>query len=331
MRECMAHVPLRHSIITSIGCSKSCSFCGNPYIYRIGFKNKDVVREIVRDYKARGIDRISVHDMYFIMALGHAEDMMTVFHEEGMHFSMQTCLENLTEDLLDRLKQSGLQKFLVGIENPVSYTVGKKVQLERVHWLLDQVDRRSLAGVKLSYIVGLPGVPLDGDLALLHHIVSEVKARSHPLEDLQVNLYTPYRPESDTRYVPYGSQRKRGRRVLLSLADARAKTIHLLTEIPYRYWGSFPVGLSKPDDLYTQMLLCDVTYSEVYTEFLQPYLDLRELYVQEIRDRYPTLVKHIPEFSASIERYRATIASIDVEAVLAEAVGRDRRHLRGLR
>lgn len=331
VQEKMATVPLRHSIITSIGCSKSCSFCGNPYIYRIGFKSKDVVRDIVRDYKARGIDRISVHDMYFIMALGHAKDMMTVFHEEGMKFSMQTCLENLTEDLLDRLQESGLQKFLVGIENPVSYTVGKKVQLDRVHWLLDQVDERNLAGVKLSYIVGLPGVPLDGDLALLNHIVSEVKARSHPLEDLQVNLYTPYRPESDTRYVPFGAPRKSGRRVVLSLADARAKTIYLLTEIPYRYWGSFPIGLSKPEDLYTQMLLCDVTYSEVYTDFLQPYLALREQYVQEIRDRYPMLVKHIPGFSHSVSRYRTTIDSMNVDAVLAEAVGGSRRHLRGLR
>lgn len=331
VRPMMRSIPLRHSVITSIGCSKSCSFCGNPYIYRIGFKNKEIIREIVRDYKANGIDRISVHDMYFIMSLGHAKDMMTVFQEEGMKYSMQTCLENLSEDLLDRLKESGLQKFLVGIENPVSYTVGKSVELERVHWLLDQVEERNLAGVKLSYIVGLPGVALECDLALLYHIVSEVKARAHPLEDLQVNLYTPYRPESDTRYIPFGESGPGRRLSVLPLVGTGAKTIYILTRIPYRYWGSFPIGLSRPDDLYTQMLLCDVIYSEVYTEFLQPYLRLREQYVHEVRERYPDLVRYVPDFESSVDRYRNTIASMDVDTVLADAIGHDRRHLRGLR
>ncbi|MEO1352280.1 MAG: radical SAM protein, partial [Cyanobacteria bacterium J06635_15] len=198
LKERWKNIPIRHSIITSIGCSKTCSFCGNPYIYRIGFKSPKIVREILKEYIAQGIHRISVHDMYFLMHQPHALEMMKIFRESGVKYSMQTCLDDLTEKWLEDLKDSGLQKFLVGIENPNSYTVGKKVEIDKVSWLLKIVKEKQLEGVKLSYIVGLPGVSIENDFALLQHIIKEVITHGHPLYDLQVNLYTPYRPEPNT-------------------------------------------------------------------------------------------------------------------------------------
>jgi hypothetical protein len=323
VRPEMRSIPVRHSAITSIGCSKTCSFCGNPYIYRIGFKRKEVVREMLRDFKANGIDRISVADMFFVMYMPHTRDMMDVFREEGVTYSMQTCLENLTDELMFDLKVSGLQKMLVGVENPVSYSVGKRVEIAKVRWLLDKMTELDLAGAKLSYIVGLPGVDLSTDLSLIDHVAQEVLVRGHPLQDLQVNLYTPYRPEGDTEYQPYGEREPARRRSRpLRLAGQAAQRIQLLDQIPYSYWGSFPVGISDERDLHRQMVLCDVVYDVVYPEFLPEYLGVREQYVDDLGKSYPGLVAHVPTFDESRRAYAATVRS----TALRTAIGNDEGH-----
>lgn len=320
IKEEWKDVPIRYSIITSIGCSKTCSFCGNPYIYRIGFKNKQIVRELIEEYVAHGIDRVSVHDMYFVMSESHAYEMMEVFQATGVRYSMQTCLENLTDQLLDDLKASGLQKFLVGIENPVSHTVGKTVEMERVHWLLDAVQKRRFEGVKLSYIVGLPGVKIEDDMALLQHIISEVSSLGHPLEDLQVNLYTPYRPEAHTHYLPYGEA-----------APAQGQSIFILTKIPYSFWGSFPIGFAEEAELRTQMILCDVTFEMIYTEFKDKYLETRELYLQELSRSYPHFRSFLPTYAESVDFFNDRSGTLNFEAMLDQAIHQEKFHLIGLR
>ena len=292
LKEQWKNIPLRHSIITSIGCSKTCSFCGNPYIYRIGFKSPTIVREILKEYVAQGIHRISVHDMYFLMYQAHALEMMKIFRELKVKYSMQTCLDDLTEKWLEDLKDSGLQKFLVGIENPISHTVGKKVEIGKVSWLLKIVKEKQLEGVKLSYIVGLPGVSIEKDFALLQHIINEVIAHGHPLDDLQVNLYTPYRPEPNTQYVPYNKEQTKSGNV-----------IELLTQLPFKYWGSFPVGFHSQEEFYRQMVLCDVVFAAIYTDFVAEYLVRRKCYVREIRHHYPELYTQLPIFEESCSVY----------------------------
>ncbi len=295
VRPELRDVPLRYSIITSIGCSKSCSFCGNPYIYQIGFKAPSTIRALVRAYKSRGIDRISLHDMFFVMSRRHARAVMKVMREEGMKFSMQTCLENLDDELLDELARSGLRKFLVGIENPVSHSVGKTVELDKLTWLLDAVDARGFEGVKLSYIVGLPGASLAADLALLDHIVEEVEARDHPLHDLQVNLYTPYRPEPDTEYLAYDRN---------SMPEVTgALRIHILDKVSFRFWGSFPVGAASIEDLTNQLVLCDVVYERVYPSFRDRYLVERARYIEQIQTHYPELARELPSLELSSQIY----------------------------
>ena len=323
IRDDMRALPIRYSTITSIGCSKTCSFCGNPYIYRIGFKRKEVVRSILREYKRFGVDRVSVADMFFVMHMPHTRDMMDVFREEGVSYSMQTCLENLTDELLAELKESGLQKMLVGVENPVSYSVGKRVEIDKVRWLIDRSRELGLGGAKLSYIVGLPGVGLPADFALLDHVVQEVVARRHPLQDLQVNLYTPYRPEDDTQYLPYGEpgQRDHGS----PRAGGAAQRIYILNELPFSYWGSFPVGIRDAQDLFRQMVLCDVVYDVVYTDFVPEYRALRAQYVEDLGRAYPDLARHLPTFDESRGVYRTSARDGALVSATGNDAGRGRR------
>ncbi|MEM6929224.1 MAG: radical SAM protein [Myxococcota bacterium] len=297
VRSDMRHVPIRHSVITSIGCSKTCSFCANPFVYQIGFKHPSVVRAVVREYLAQGIDRVSVHDMFFLMNPSHAKAITKVMQEEGMAFSMQTCLENLDDEILTTLRDAGLQKFLVGIENPVSYSVGKTVDLAKVRWLLDRVDRLGFEGVKLSYIVGLPGVSLADDIALIDHIVAEVQGRDHPLSDLQVNLYTPYRPEGDSTYRPFDP-------ALTEATSDERLTIDLLDRLSFRYWGSFPVAFGRLEEFRTQLMLVDIVHDRIYSEFRDPYRALRAQYVEDVTNAYPELSDFIPAFEESQRVYR---------------------------
>lgn len=324
----MRAVPIRYSTITSIGCSKTCSFCGNPYIYRIGFKRKEVVRKILQDYKQRGIHRVSVADMFFVMYMPHTQDMMDVFREEQMQYSMQTCLENLTDELMLDLKRSGLQKMLVGVENPVSYSVGKRVEIAKVRWLLDKISELELGGAKLSYIVGLPGVDLATDISLIDHVAGEVLLRNHPLQDLQVNLYTPYRPEGDTNYFPFGRSLGtiNGKPGALRLITDAAQDVYILDQIPFSYWGSFPVGITGPSDLWRQMVLCDMIYDRIYTPFLLDYLAIREQYIADVEKVYPSLREHIPTLAESRRIFRSTARN----NVLETAIGNDEGHGRRL-
>lgn len=316
----MARIPVRYSTITSIGCSKTCSFCGNPYIYRIGFKRKEVVRKEVRALAARGADRISVADMFFVMHLPHTQQVMDVFREEGVGYSMQTCLENLTDPLMDELARSGLQKMLVGVENPVSYSVGKRVEIAKVRWLLEKSSSLGLTGIKLSYIVGLPGVKLATDIALIDHVAREVLVRGHPLQDLQCNLYTPYRPEPDTEYSSFGAGKPTG-----PLRLNVAQRVRILDALPFGYWGSFPVGITDPEDLWRQMVLCDVVYDVIYTAFLDRYLEVRAQYVEDLARIYPSLRAHVPTFETSRATYRTMARSRELETAVGNDAGHGRR------
>ena len=258
--------------------------------------------------------------------------VMAVMREEQMAFSMQTCLENLSAELLAELKACGLKKFLVGIENPVSYSVGKTVELHKVRWLLDSVDALGLEGVKLSYIVGLPGASPQADLALIDHIAGEVLRRGHPLEDLQVNLYTPYRPEGDSSYQPYDGSEGARRSFWANPGTASQNDahharwrIHLLDKISYRYWGSFPVAAARAADLRRQMMLCDIIYDVVYADFRQAYLAERDGYLAELSRRYPELMALMPSSEESRRAYRKLHRSDELMKARGNDRGRGRR------
>jgi radical SAM superfamily enzyme YgiQ (UPF0313 family) len=295
IRPEMREVEIRYSMITSIGCSNGCSFCGNPYIYQPSFMAASTLRRLVHMYKRHDIHRVSLADMNFAMSRIHANMVMRTMREEEMKFSMQTCLEHLDDALLAELRESGLQKLLVGIENPVSRAVDKVVKFDRLYWLLDAAERNGLEGVKLSYLVGLPGVSLDQDLALLDHVIKEVVSCGHPLCDLQVNLCTPYRPEANCEYVSYDPRLP---------PREHPQRIFLLDALSFRYWGSFPVAIADARALRDQMTLCDIIYDRVYTEFSDRYLEKRAEYCEDLRRHYPDLAAAIPTFDESRRHYR---------------------------
>ncbi len=152
------------------------------------------------------------------------------------------------------------------------------------------------------------------------HIINEVTSQGHPLEDLQVNLYTPYRPELHTHYIPYGET-----------APTEGQSIFILTKIPYSLWGSFPIGFAQEEELRTQMILCDVTFEMIYTEFKDKYLEARELYLQELSRYYPHFDPFLPTYAESVDFFNDMSGALNFEAVLDQALNQEKFHLLGLR
>lgn len=322
IRDEMRAIPIRPSIITSIGCTKKCTFCTNNFTYRIVYKHRSTVRKILQDFKQNNISRISVHDMFFFMSVDHARDMIQEFREAEMQFSIQTCLENLSDDLIDLLASSGAKKILVGVENPASYTLGKKVHLGRVKRVTEYAKERGLEGMKLSYITGLPGASLEDDMALIHHIITDIQSGSHALYDLQVNLFTPYRPESRAPSIAMTDVSQLPQNPVATPTNANK----ILVNIPFRFWGLLPVSIQVAEDLRRQMVLCDTIYSEIFHEFLSDYLEARSLYVQTMEKHYPELARTIPSFEESTRQYKAMSKK---ELALAKTQGSDAIHRGG--
>ena len=308
----MRQVPIRYSMITSIGCDNGCSFCGNPFIYTTAFKSIEVVRQIVGEFKARGVTRLSLADMHFLMNLPHAQTVMGVLREEGVSFLVQTCLENLTNKRLAELREAGVQKFLVGIENPMSEGLDKRVDMKKLYWLLD-ATRSEGPRVKLSYIVGLPDVPLRWDLALLRHVARDVAGRGHPLEDLQVNLFTPYRPDPGVTYLPYEERS--------GAQGASRASVKVLTRVPFCFWGCFPVGITCETDFERQMILADLIYLVVYEEFAPVYGELRAAFLEQVHGAYPVLQRYTPSLERSRRVYSGFCGSATSSAAAGHAGG----------
>jgi radical SAM superfamily enzyme YgiQ (UPF0313 family) len=293
----MKNIEIRYSMITSIGCSNKCSFCGNPYTYQVNYKNERILRQILTEFKSNNINQVTVHDMFFFMSLEHARMVMKIFKELDMNFSIQTCLQNLEEELMDELAVAGVKKILIGVENPFSKTVDKKVKFDKLFRLLDYANTLKLKDCfKLSYIVGLPDMDYEIDLALIKHIIDNMDKRNIPLTNLQVNLYTPYRPEPDLTYIKY-EEKDMTRNIMYQLQDRRI--IYILFKLPYRYWGIFPVGIGNEFDFTKQMKLCDLIYNHIYKEFVNQYLQVRQDFLKDLETFYPKLMKFVPSFDES--------------------------------
>ncbi len=283
-------IALRYSILTSIGCSRACSFCSNSYIYSIGYKSLDSIAQILDD--PRLDNHLSVSDMFFLMKEKHADGMMALFKEKGYSFSVQTCLYNLTGAHLDNLKKAGIKNILVGIENPLLSSIGKEVEIERVEWLLEETKKRK-SGLKLSYIMGLQDTDIHADIELLLHIIVDVMDKYRlPPEHLQVNLYAPYRPEPGITYLPFKAGARYG-----------PATVHILSRLPFRYWGILPIAFYDPEHFRTQVYLCDLLYHLIYTDFKERYLEIRDLFRRETVTAYPVLEDFFPGFDQTVRLY----------------------------
>jgi hypothetical protein len=289
------------TMITSVGCSHDCLFCGNNYMYSQSYSQPWVVARMAETLAQIRAPGVSIHDMYFLMKPKHAQYVMSCLQDHRLRFGMQTCMESISEAVLDDLKVAGCDAFLVGVENPASYTLDKAVNLRQVSWLLGEAVAKRGIWVLLSYVFGLPGVDERDDFMLLEHIERDVLGTGYSSAFLQCNLFTPYRALSTVEYIPYDPS-----------APTRGSTESILTSIPFSWWGSFPVSFSGATSNFVhRMVLSDLIANRVYPEFLDVYHGLRSEYVSQLASNYPDLSSNLLSQEEAVDRYETFLRRRD--------------------
>ncbi len=257
---------IRYTVVTSIGCTYKCTFCLNPMVYKINYKDPEILRDEVRYLQTEyGADAVSVADPFFFMRQQHADEMMDVLSEAGIAWSQQTCLVTLTDENLDRMAETGCHSVLVGIENFTSKEINKPVEVESFEDRLQYAAARGIS-IKPSFISGLLDIDYEADLGQIDYIRSIISRGLVPNYHIQSNIYTPYIP------------------------DARDR----LLDIPFRFWGVMPVTAQDEEHWKRNLHLCDMIYESVFPETAQRYQEVRAEYL-DILDRQETMwLSHRP-------------------------------------
>lgn len=257
---------IRYTVVTSIGCTYKCTFCLNPMVYRINYKDPEVLREEVQYLQNEyGADAVSVADPFFFMRQQHSEETMDVLAQAGIAWSQQTCLVTLTDENLARMAETGCRSVLVGIENFTSKEINKPVEVDDFEDRLQAAAKLGIS-IKPSFISGLLDIDYDVDIAQINYIRSIIDRGLVPNYHIQSNIYTPYIP------------------------DARDR----LLDVPFRFWGVMPVTAQDEDHWKRNLNLCDMIYESVFPETSQRYQEVRAEYLDILGQKDTMWLSHRP-------------------------------------
>jgi radical SAM superfamily enzyme YgiQ (UPF0313 family) len=257
---------LRYTVITSLGCTYKCHFCLNPMVYKINYKEPEILAEelgnLQREY---GATSVSVADPFFFMRQQHADAVMSVIDDQNIGWSQQTCLVTLTDDNLARMAETRCSSVLVGIENFSSGEINKPVEVGNFE---DRVLRAKNLGisVKPSFISGLLDIDYDTDVAQIHYIRSIIDRGLVKNYQIQSNIYSPYIPDTRDR----------------------------LLNVPFRFWGVMPVTAQDQDHWRRNLELCDLIYELVFPETRQRYQEVRAEYLTYLDGLDSIWLQHRP-------------------------------------
>jgi radical SAM superfamily enzyme YgiQ (UPF0313 family) len=257
---------LRYTVITSLGCTFKCTFCLNPAVYKINYKDPEVLRREAEYLRNElGADAVSVADPYFFMRQQHAEEVMDVLADLELRWSQQTCLVTLTDHNLDRMAETGCRSVLVGIENFSSSEINKPVEVATFEERVQKAKDRGIS-IKPSFISGLLDIDHDTDVAQIKYIRSIIDRGLVPNHHIQSNIYTPYIP------------------------DARDR----LLDVPFRFWGILPVTARDEEHWHRNLELCDMIYDQIFPETAERFAEVRTEYLDYLDGRESMWMEHRP-------------------------------------
>ncbi|MFJ9630085.1 B12-binding domain-containing radical SAM protein [Streptomyces sp. NPDC091280] len=257
---------LRYTVVTSIGCTYKCTFCLNPMVYKINYKDPDILREEIHYLREEyGADAVSVADPFFFMRQEHSDDIMDVFADSGIRWSQQTCLVTLTDRNLERMAETGCHSVLVGIENFTSKEINKPVEVTEFEDRLEVAAGMGIS-IKPSFISALLDIDYEVDLGQIRYIRSIIDRGLVPNYHIQSNIYTPYIP------------------------DARDR----LLDVPFRFWGVMPVTAQDEEHWRQNLNLCDMIYELVFPETAARYQEVRAEYLDLLAHKDTMWMTHRP-------------------------------------
>jgi len=146
------------SIVTSRGCPYNCAFCAK-HDRKVRFRNPENIKEEVRELKKQGYNAVYILDENFVIKEYHFEEVTQIMDKEGMKYKIEMRTNDVTEERVKRLKQTGCIETALGIEsgdNQILKNIKKRTTVE-INRRAIEIFKNQEIPVKGFFIIGLPG------------------------------------------------------------------------------------------------------------------------------------------------------------------------------
>ncbi len=152
--------------ISSQGCNFRCAFCADPFVYKrkwVGFEPGRVAAEVEALWQRYRFDDLSLQDETFFTRADRVEAIAEEFIRRRLPITWAGTMradqgDRLPDQVLQRCKQSGLRRVIIGVESgsqAMMDWIRKDIRLEQVFISAEKCLRHSIR-VIFPFIVGFP-------------------------------------------------------------------------------------------------------------------------------------------------------------------------------
>jgi len=151
-------------LISGRGCPYRCTFCCRALGDRIRHRSvPSVIAEIEHNIEAFKCESVAFLDETFMINLKWAEDFFKTLTDRGLNkkitWSCSTRVDNLSPEILRRMKAAGCYYIFFGIEsadNGILKRIRKNITVEQVKDAIEWTKQAGIVPVG-AFIIGLPG------------------------------------------------------------------------------------------------------------------------------------------------------------------------------
>jgi len=254
----------------SRGCTHNCSFCAGTRTHGNRWRPQSLDDDLWRELdqiaeKFPNVNRLSIIDDAFTADMEHAKTFLREYLRRGYPYTLNVFnvrADQLDEELLQLMKQGGLESLAVGIESgdpAVFKLVGKGEKLEQIRWAIELMQQVGIVPW-LNMVIGLPGDNFEAHRRSVDWVLDIPQPRI-----VQWLQYAPYRGTWSYEYFV-----KRGDIVDGFVPDLQGGRYELLPE-----YGNFSANDFSRDEKRLAQL-------EAYLRCQTPVLILNDDEVQQI-------------------------------------------------
>jgi len=201
------------SCLSSRGCPYACSYCdrsvfGQSYRYN----SAEYLYEHLSYLKVRfGIRHVNFYDDQFTFNRPRVIDFTRMMADRplDMTFNCAVRAEHVDQELLASMKAAGCWMISLGVETGDDALLAMHRKKADLGVLADRIRMISRAGIRTKglFMVGLPGETEESVKRSIRY------ARSLPLDDINVSIFTPFPVHLSTnRPTPSGNSKRTGKR-----------------------------------------------------------------------------------------------------------------------
>lgn len=182
----------------SRGCTHNCSFCAGTKAHGNRWRRQALNEELWAELDQiadnfPNVNRISIIDDAFTADMEHAKTFLREYLRRGYPYTLNVFnvrADQLDEELLQLMKQGGLESLAVGIESgdpEVFKLVGKGEKLEKIRWAIELMQQVGIVPW-LNMVIGLPGDNIEAHRRSIEWVLDIPQPRI-----VQWLQYAPYR------------------------------------------------------------------------------------------------------------------------------------------